>query len=403
MTLLRTMLAVMFVIISVLLAAGCVGQSNDIQTADNGSAKTTAAPTPNQTPTVDSSVIGKQKLAAIAPIQDYKQNMEGWQKKLPTDLLYILDPDFPKMGNTRDEVKVWMNERGWLIFADEAVKKFNLKPPAGDHVFVSVAIISSASPDVIDPFVAWREEYGYNSTNGDHHISAWVDLNDIEKLASIEGVSIIDWIDLPYRSPFRYNLKTEIRDFRETLDEYSALGVDIRAAEAKYEEAYQYYNLSQSRTPGQEDQKKTDEDQATTAIYDGKILLDRLWAEKKINDTCSEIQKIDVRFNSLMKRGISLGNPQLHLVFEKREAAAINISKARDFFQTANYAQARMYADRGSWWANESINVLNKSFPLAGTKPAPGTTSTPISTLTTCSAILISGIALLYARKRIFR
>jgi hypothetical protein len=157
--------------------------------AGNASNISAEIPVLSSNQTVLSDEAGKQKLAAIAPIQSYKFNMTEWQKKLDTDLLYIIDPAFPEMGNSRDEVKKRMSENGQLLYADEAIKKFNLQNrsehPVGDHALIYITINSSAPDQNIDPYITKIMK------KRDNMVTAWVDLNNLKQLASLKAVQNI--------------------------------------------------------------------------------------------------------------------------------------------------------------------------------------------------------------------
>jgi hypothetical protein len=143
-------------------------------------------PVPLSNQMVTSDYIDKQKLAAIALFQSYKFNMSEWQRKLPSDLVYILDPNFPEQGNSRDEVKRMMSKNDQLVYADEAIKIFglllNANHPVGDQVHVYVDINSSMADQDIDSYLT-KVTRRQNLT-----ITAWADLNNLKQLASLKAV-----------------------------------------------------------------------------------------------------------------------------------------------------------------------------------------------------------------------
>lgn len=145
-------------------------------------------------------VAEKQKLAAIVIFQNYKENMTEWQKKLPTDLLYIIDPKFPEMGNTREQVKEMMRGHNQLVYADEAIKIFGISQtsgqPVGDHVNVYISVNASVSTRIVESYFT-KVDNIFKDFTGVNRITGWVDLNNLEKIASLKEVSGIDLVIPP--------------------------------------------------------------------------------------------------------------------------------------------------------------------------------------------------------------
>jgi hypothetical protein len=175
--------------VTVLLLAGCVsGQIDKKNYTKLSSDSVTITPLPNQNQTL-SDENDKAKLAAIAPILKYKKNMAEWQKKLPTDLLYVLDPDCPDIGNTREQIK-----SGWKcldqLIPSENVTRLDIKypkSPVGDYLHVQIKLIPNSSISVIEPYVATLKE-------AECRECYWVDMNQLQELASMKEVQTIDLI-----------------------------------------------------------------------------------------------------------------------------------------------------------------------------------------------------------------
>lgn len=163
----------------------------------NYTEKQTLVPSSNQT--LASYENGKAKLAAIEPILSYKENMTFWQKKISSQILYIIDPKYPEMGNTREQVKEFLRDNNQLIYFNEVSTKlgFNqtMKMPVEDIIHINIYVKPDVSPRIIIPYAV-----NVSSLSETEHIAiAWVELNNIEKLASLEEIS---WIELvgPLRS-----------------------------------------------------------------------------------------------------------------------------------------------------------------------------------------------------------
>jgi hypothetical protein len=189
MNLSRVIVALGLVMVAVLLAAGCVGPDIGKKSTALPGNNASITPTFTQIPTLSVDQIGKS--AAIAPFQRYKDNMTEWQRKLPTQLLQIIDPNFPKTGNTPEEVKALMSKRYQLLYADEAIRQFDIQntssQPVGDHIYVRIYRNSSASMQILDSYIT-----KINDRDPKGAIVAWVDLNKIEKVASLQEVTGVD-------------------------------------------------------------------------------------------------------------------------------------------------------------------------------------------------------------------
>lgn len=150
----------------------------------------TSAPSPTQTLTAEEEA--KEKEAAIDPFLRYKENMTFWQKKLPNQILELIDPNAPLSGMTRDEIRIQMIDfEKNMIPAEEVFTKFGISQPTGDLVKVTININSSVSTHIVNPYVV------YLIGKRGNLVDAWVDLNNIEKIATLENVK---WIDLIFPS-----------------------------------------------------------------------------------------------------------------------------------------------------------------------------------------------------------
>jgi hypothetical protein len=194
----RSTIVLLLVVTLVLLGAGCVGQQIDNNSTALPTENVSIAPTFIENPTLSSDQDGKGKLAAIAPFLLYKENMTEWQRKLPTQLLEIIDPNFPKMGITPEQVKKMMRGHDQLLYADEAIKQFNIRNssmvPVGDHVHIYILTNSSVSLEKMETMITkieWRGKDFYSNAN---KTVAWVDLNNIEKISSLNEVIRVDII-----------------------------------------------------------------------------------------------------------------------------------------------------------------------------------------------------------------
>ena len=166
--------------------------SNNNSAAPNNSIQQ-QIPTISSNPTLISDDTGKAKLAAIEPILSYKANMTYWQKKISSDLLQIVDPDYPLGVTTVSQQKQLLRKFMQLIPADNVSTELNVSANPnqkfGDVVIVNIIIDQSASTDAIAPYTT--KIIGFEKRT----VLAWVDLNNIIDLAKRDDVTNIILVD----------------------------------------------------------------------------------------------------------------------------------------------------------------------------------------------------------------
>ncbi len=155
----------------------------------NHSAQPTAVNGFNLAITPDENVSDKPK--SLIPFLSYKENMTFSQKKLPTQILEIIDPNAPHSGMTRDEIRASLILDENLIPAEDVFTKLGISQPTGDLIKVTIHQNASISTHTVDSYVV-RILY-----KSDNVLAAWVDLNTIEKIAYLDEVKYIDLIGPP--------------------------------------------------------------------------------------------------------------------------------------------------------------------------------------------------------------
>ncbi|NLM30515.1 MAG: hypothetical protein GX216_08865 [Methanomicrobiales archaeon] len=159
------------------------------------------------------------------------------------------------------------------------------------------------------------------------------------------------------------NLKTDI-------DARAAEGVDISAAQAKYDDASKALTSAASASPS-----KAAEHIATAikAMDEAKPLLDKAWAEKKVSDTGAVLESLDSKINYFIEERSMGADPRVVSLVTKRESATLYYSQAKDGLNAKNYQQARSKADEGLNKANEALHdadalrdTIGEGFSLGG-------------------------------------
>ncbi len=134
----------------------------------------------------DTDISSVYKAKSILQIRDVKSNLTGTQKKISTDLLQLLDSTFLPYGQDRGTLEMQMTYLRQFRPAS-SVSKASDGRVAGDMVYVYVYLKHFAETRTIDPYV-WE----VTDRDEENHLAvAWVEVNDLETLASQEEVRTI--------------------------------------------------------------------------------------------------------------------------------------------------------------------------------------------------------------------
>lgn len=154
----------------------------------------------------------KAKLSAIQQLVQYKANKTPAQGKISDDLLYLIDPNYPELGNTRDEKKkTWHDYFHAFLYSAEAKNKFgqnNSGNASGELAHVVIQVKPSTSIQEISPYLTNITSY----YSGDTLLTAWVDLNSLPSLASDKNVMSIDF--------FQYHTDSSYPVFNQNTSPY---------------------------------------------------------------------------------------------------------------------------------------------------------------------------------------
>ncbi len=147
-----------------------------------------------------------------------------------------------------------------------------------------------------------------------------------------------------------------LKDLKADLDEKSAQGVDVAAAQARYNAASQALTSAASAGPSQAANyiatAKKDIDEAIA-------LLDKAWAEKSVADTGAAIESLDGMITYFVENRSMSADPQVVAIMTKRESAVQFYSQSQDNLNGKNYPLARSKATDGLNKANEALTDAN--------------------------------------------
>jgi hypothetical protein len=138
----------------------------------------------NITVTADLSSASKAK--SIVQIENVKSNLTDAQKKLSTDLLQLVNNSFLPERQNRETLEMQMKHLGQFRPAS-SVSPASDGRVAGDLVYVYVYLKPPAGTQTIGPYV-----WGVTDRDEENHLAvAWVEVKDLETLASLEAVRTI--------------------------------------------------------------------------------------------------------------------------------------------------------------------------------------------------------------------
>ncbi|MEA3323748.1 MAG: hypothetical protein U9Q37_01220, partial [Euryarchaeota archaeon] len=134
----------------------------------------------------DTEISSAYKAKSILQIRDVKSDLTGAQKKLSTNLLQLLDSSYLLQGQDRGTLVMQMTQLQQFRQAS-SVSSTHDGSVAGDMVYVYVYLVPPAETRTIEPYV-WEVT---NRDEENHLAVAWVEVKDLETLASQEEVRTI--------------------------------------------------------------------------------------------------------------------------------------------------------------------------------------------------------------------
>jgi len=144
-----------------------------------------------------------------------------------------------------------------------------------------------------------------------------------------------------------------LKSLKADIDARAADGVDVSAAQAKYDVASQALMSAASAAPSQAAEYIAT---ATKNMDEAKPLLDKAWAEKEVSDTGVALESLDSKINYFVENRSMGGDPRVVSIVTKRESAVQFYSQAKDGLSASNYQLARSKAAEGLNKANEALS-----------------------------------------------
>jgi len=153
---------------------------------------TIISPTPTPTVTPQENVTQPVETTTAKPVMQQKSLSPAVQRKISTNLLYIIDSSVPETGISRDEVQNQMETEGKLMTvtqesgsAKSGLRAAAAAEPAANLVLVYIDLVPSAPTSAVDAYVSSVTE----RNEQDHSVVAWMNINNLDTLASLDAVS----------------------------------------------------------------------------------------------------------------------------------------------------------------------------------------------------------------------
>jgi hypothetical protein len=147
--------------------------------------------------------------------------------------------------------------------------------------------------------------------------------------------------------------ESDLRTFRIHIDNMSAQGVNVSAAEMKYSGALAEI---QSARFLHYDPAIASLQNASVLIDNGGKLLDRAWAEKEIANAQVPLTQVNELITYFTVNRSMGSEPRLAVIIAKKESAEQYLTTSKDMLTLGNYAFARVKAKDAFAKANESYN-----------------------------------------------
>ena len=182
--------------------------------------------------------------------------------------------------------------------------------------------------------------------------------------------------------------EADLRIFRLHIDNRSQMGINISAAEEKFNAAQSAVQLAR-KTNYSASQAALNN--VTGFIEEGEKLLEKAWAVKELETAQAPITKTNDLITFFKVNMSITSDPRLAIVIAKKESAEQYLSSAKDLLYLGNYAFSRQKAKEAFEKGNESLNDAT-NFKLELTKTGGST-----SWLNTTTLIIVGVIVVIIA------
>ena len=231
-------------------------------------------------------------------------------------------------GNEMESSKNPLSISGW-----------ELNYPSDNTIVISYTLTAtvpdvSSTGDVIFFQIIQTDEDGNEYTTGaaDPVERTVLNPDDIDKLQDI--------------------LDDDLADFNDQIQSKLNAGVDVSAAQTKYNEAAADIKNSKTASYDEANELLTE---AQSLIDEGEVLLNQAWAQMAIDDAQETLDSVDFYLTDF-KNNRSMGNDARVINIEtKVESAQSSLNSAKTLFNDASYTQAYTLAETANSKASEAL------------------------------------------------
>jgi hypothetical protein len=154
------------------------------------------------------------------------------------------------------------------------------------------------------------------------------------------------------------SVKAKLVSLKNDIDAKDALGVDIAAAQAKYQAASTALDTATTKIISSPSEVNNLLATATNNIDDANTALDQAWAQKSLDDAKGMLASVDGLINEFtVNDSLKTSDSRLVAIINKRDLSAQAISSASDYYTGGSYPTARGKAADGLNLANQAWNL----------------------------------------------
>lgn len=160
-------------------------------------------------------------------------------------------------------------------------------------------------------------------------------------------------------SKLREALEGELDAFDEQIQAKIAAGVDVSAAQEKYEDAED--KIKESVTASYDTAHVLLND-AQTLIDDGEILLNQAWAKKSIDEAEQVLDDVDFYIIDFKVNRSMTNDARVINIETKSESAYSSLNSAKSLYNDGSYAQAYTLAETSKSKAEEALTYAEEIY-----------------------------------------
>ncbi|MBN1431919.1 MAG: hypothetical protein JW931_04025 [Methanomicrobiaceae archaeon] len=154
-------------------------------------------------------------------------------------------------------------------------------------------------------------------------------------------------------------VETELSNFNDQIQSKIAAGVDVSAAQKKYDDAEEKIVDSATASYGDANELLNE---ARVLIDEGEVLLNQAWAQKAIDSAQETLDSIDFYIVDFKVNRSMTNDARVINIETKVESAQSSLNSAKSLFNDANYPQAYTLAETSKTKAEEALTYAEEVY-----------------------------------------